>query len=542
MSTNPFRLHGKRPAPCIGRQDVLSKIADAFDAEDPANVSIFGPKYIGKSVLLSEVAARHARLESGAPNEDSPFDGVVYWDLRHAGITDQDSFYAEFAKALSSELKAFNSAGANLLEMNGTWDAIRLVADELEEKGQRILVVMDNFDALMHVQIPYSAWENIRNLYADIGSIYYLVGSRSSLSDLCSVDQEGYDLSDFPRIFDKNIALRCFTERDQEAMRQTFAEKGVSFGKGSDTELSRWTGGVPSLTALVYRRLWNSTGPSEVVEHTVVQEAVDKLRTEPDLNTTLNELWVDCSEGGKRALAALADPTTADRLQIGQGVSAIAADDLANRGYVQRKGNVVESSCSLIKEHARKYGKAATAIYQLLGTQEAFDEHMPRIPALRLAHVDKERMEQLKEGLFRKAENIIERAHEPDIMIGQVRMFTNAAVDACVEAMCPDDKIPMQWTSRWRTRGNPDQAMEGKVPKATSGRLHLLREATYSAYGLDVPISRASYIVLSYLHDVGNEGQHLTSDLIPVFAHSVSLAVISLCEQLVHELCPVSAP
>jgi len=542
MLSNPFQLHGKEPAKCIGRHDVLRDIEDAFDAEDPANVSIFGPKYIGKSVLLYEIAERHSRLASGALNPNSPFDGVVYWDIRHAGITNQDNFCKAFAKTLWPVLAGFNRDSAEVLKKNQTWAAIRLVAEDMADKDQKLLVVMDNFDALMRVNIPQGVWENIRNLHADKGSVYYLVGSREQLTELCSVNQEGYDLSDFPRIFPEDISVGPFTADDQDALRHSFGERSITFARGSDTEIDRLTGGVPPLTALLYRQLWDRTDSGGQIEHNDVQEAVNTLlQSEPHFNSTLKELWNDCSDKGKQALAALAHPKSRTKLRVNQGISYPAARQLINRGYVEEKGDQVVSSCRLMNEYAQQHGEAATAVNQLFGTREAYAEHMPGVISLRFAKVDETRLEQVKKGLYRKAEHIVEHTHEPAIMLGQVRLFCEDAVDACVKALCPEGKIPDQWTARWKSRGNPEKAMEGRVPSVTSSKLHLLHMATFSDYGLDVPLSRASYIALSYLKDAGNEGQHPSSELIPVFAHSISLAVISACDQLVRELTPEDA-
>ena len=531
MSDTPYRIHGATPPPCLGRRSVLDQIAEAFDAADPSNVSVYGPKYIGKSVLLREVATRYGRPE----NEGSPFDGVVYWDLRHAGVTDQDSFYHALAGTLADAVAPFDTEAASLLRGNQTWDATRLVASSMADEGQRVLVVMDNFDALMRANIPQGAWENLRHLHAEIGSVYYLVGSRSSLSDLCAVDQEGYDLSDFPRIFDANVELRAFDSGDGEPLRAPLADQGVTLAKGAVTEAERTTGGVPILTALLYGRLHRDAERNATVDHTGVQAAASALAGGADLPRTLKELWRDCTDDGRQALAALAQPDGLGSLRLGAGVTATVAADLVTRGYAARKGDGIVGACGWMTDHAREHGQAATAVHQLFGTAETYEEFMPTVLALRLGQTDWDAVETVAPGLRRKAEHIVEHADEPEIMAAQVRAFVNPVLDAVTNAICPTGQVPQEMTDKMELRDSRS-AYRGAAPTEGGRQIGLLRQVTDSRYGFDTRVSRATYVLLSYLHGVGNEGQHLKSELRPTLGHSVALAVASVCDRVADEL------
>src|SRR5881394_3468545 len=99
MVASPFQVLGTRVARRIGREREWNRLLSLVERN---HVSVLGPKYIGKSVLLLALTEHFE-----ANNE--VFRASVYWDLRH-GTPDNDvDYFAEFARRLVTPIRAINT-------------------------------------------------------------------------------------------------------------------------------------------------------------------------------------------------------------------------------------------------------------------------------------------------------------------------------------------------------------------------------------------------------------------------------------------------
>jgi len=71
-----FPILGTDIAPLIGREAVMRRIWNDLTKTSPSHLSVVGPRYSGKSVLLHGLAERMM-------GEDSPYNATILWDLGH---------------------------------------------------------------------------------------------------------------------------------------------------------------------------------------------------------------------------------------------------------------------------------------------------------------------------------------------------------------------------------------------------------------------------------------------------------------------------
>ncbi|HUP79725.1 MAG TPA: hypothetical protein VM260_14325, partial [Pirellula sp.] len=74
MTERLFAIMGTEAIPLVGRKKLIERIWGDLTKKTPSNLSVVGPKCIGKTVLLQAVAKR-------ARSEDSPYAFVLYWEL-----------------------------------------------------------------------------------------------------------------------------------------------------------------------------------------------------------------------------------------------------------------------------------------------------------------------------------------------------------------------------------------------------------------------------------------------------------------------------
>lgn len=98
--SNPYVLPGLAVADMMDRSQIFKAIcSDLGEKATPDHVSIVGPKYFGKTVLLNKIASYFR--EPG-----SPYQIVCYWDLRHGTPENNLDFQTKLARKLDEGLLA----------------------------------------------------------------------------------------------------------------------------------------------------------------------------------------------------------------------------------------------------------------------------------------------------------------------------------------------------------------------------------------------------------------------------------------------------
>jgi ATP-dependent Clp protease ATP-binding subunit ClpA len=71
MSNPRFPILGKEIPPMLGRTRIMQRLWRDLTKPTPSNLSLIGPRFMGKTVIMNALAQRIA-------NEASPFEFVLY--------------------------------------------------------------------------------------------------------------------------------------------------------------------------------------------------------------------------------------------------------------------------------------------------------------------------------------------------------------------------------------------------------------------------------------------------------------------------------
>ena len=99
MSNPPFPILGAVDAPLVGREAIMQRLWSDLTKDTPSNLSVVGPRYIGKSVCLKALRDR-------AGGNESPYKLVVYWELGHAPPQSDEAFISALCEQLRTAMGA----------------------------------------------------------------------------------------------------------------------------------------------------------------------------------------------------------------------------------------------------------------------------------------------------------------------------------------------------------------------------------------------------------------------------------------------------
>jgi hypothetical protein len=88
-----FPIMGAEIPTMLGRQKIMHRIWADLTKPTPSNLSIVGPRYAGKSVIMNALARR-------ARSDGSPYKFVSYWHLGHLTPTSNEEFVAHLCERL----------------------------------------------------------------------------------------------------------------------------------------------------------------------------------------------------------------------------------------------------------------------------------------------------------------------------------------------------------------------------------------------------------------------------------------------------------
>ena len=95
----------------LGRANTLERLWSDLTKVTPSNLSIIGPRYIGKTVIMKALAQK-------AEHEDLPYTFVLHWHLGHVAPATDDEFMAQLCNLLREKLA---TAGKRRPALRRTW-------------------------------------------------------------------------------------------------------------------------------------------------------------------------------------------------------------------------------------------------------------------------------------------------------------------------------------------------------------------------------------------------------------------------------------
>ena len=525
---NPYRVLGAHDPPMMGRRKLLWRLGEHLEKTDPDHVSVIGPAMYGKGVFLRELARRYA---GGRPG----YTAALYVNFRHRAPATDDELRALVADELREVLLAAGHEAAGFLDLHDipVRERLQALADELEAKGDRVLLVLDGFDrVLTHPGITRDLWENLR-IAATRPHVRFVTGSRRPLRDLCH-DEESRT-SDFWQIFyDSPIVVGAFEESDWGDLFEPFKENDITLEDDARASVKSWTGGVPVLTTAFLQSLWDSTDRDSVVDVPRIDRVGERFLGQR--RELLEAIWDDCSAQVRTDLADLATR----ELRASQ-VPERQVRELEVRGFARRDGKKIVSTCRLIERFATDEAPSVDSLQRLFGDDEHFRQNVRMFLEMRLARVPD--FDTALRGYVEQAIRHLDP--EPRHSIVWVRGIVDRALDLIWQKELKDGAtLPPAWLEEWQragVRSSPDDGA-GRIPEERGRQIRVLRLATgagvrgQSVRRLTRHVSRPTSLLVEHLQSVGNFGQHQKEgEADRPFAVATCLCAITLCASLARD-------
>ena len=190
MSDSQFPILGTEIPKLFGRKIIMDRLISDLTKKSPSHLSIVGPRYSGKSVIMKALFEEMSK-------EKSPYGAVILMDLGHQTPSDDLSFLKLLTKNLGASLKNNHADYADYLLSveDNYYDALREVIGELNKESINILMLWDGFDKpLAKGNITRNLWDQLREL-ASNSSFRLVTATRKKLHEL--IRSEDSATSDF---------------------------------------------------------------------------------------------------------------------------------------------------------------------------------------------------------------------------------------------------------------------------------------------------------------------------------------------------------
>lgn len=304
MSDPIFPTSGDGIPPMLARTTLMNEVWGALSKSTPSNLSVIGPRWIGKTVLLKAIADRAAQ------DSDSPYSIVLHWHLGHVCPTTDAEFISGLCKKLRQELQVHRSDFSDYLENleKESYSHLKEITDLLDEGGDPILMLWDGLDkALGQDNLSVHLWDQMRSIID--GKKHKIVTATRSPLDLL-IRNEQASTSEFWNIFDP-VYVKPFGEGDVDALLEIAR---LEFTAGGKTELYNWTGGHPRLLLELLNR--SEVGEYQSpIDHSSVVDAAKKMTI--TIRGWLRSIWNECPQAGQEAYRSLLQTGEASKQDMG---------------------------------------------------------------------------------------------------------------------------------------------------------------------------------------------------------------------------------
>lgn len=523
MAEQHFPILGTDIPPMLGRMKVMQRLWGDLTKLSPSHLSVVGPRYSGKSVLLK-------RLAQQMQIDDSPYGAVILWDLGHQTPISDDEFLRAMCQRIGKGIKEINADfGDHLLSIESSlYSELKEVIEALHDDGRKVLMLWDGFDRPLGAgKLTRNLWDNLREL-ASYPSLRLVTATRRTLHELIRSDDSA--TSDFWNIFDMNpVRIEPFDENDRDIILDKV--KDITFHPSAKSELDNWTGGYPPLYFAVLNQIIEMRLGLEADNETVNKAAQISLTK---INNVLNDLWDDCPETAKDLFRHLIDHGNILASQVG----VIEKAHLVEKGFARLSGNKIIKTCRLLEHHISMIGEDTGSLVRLFGPWDEYRKNIRGMLQLRLNqfnNID----ERLRRLIERSIEDIPEFPHE---CLSSMRGIADRVLDLIWDAEFGEDKtIPSDWIDYWertlpRRQSGSQQNLRkifpgNRVPNIRGHQCRLLQLITGAAERIDPKanyVSKSTYVLLNSIHQFGNFGQHL--DGVDIYEGTAIAAIMSCLE------------
>jgi len=518
-----FPILGPDIPTLCGREKIMNRLVADLTKESPSHLSIVGPRFSGKSVIMKALYERMAK-------DDSPYNVVIAMDLGHQTPEDDASFLKLLCKSVGDGIRECCEDYSQHLLMvkDNEYDDLREVISALESDGIKILFLWDGFDkVLAKGLITRNLWDQLREL-ASSRAIRLVTASRKTLHE--SIRSEESSTSDFWNIFDMNpVKVSVFDEQDKQDVLALMPE--LKFSSGALSEIENWSALYPPLFIAILNQLVALKDKPEVTNADINDVASNTI---DNVTSILSELWKDCPETAKdvyRDLCkhgekALSDIGIADR------------NSLSEKGFITVTGNKVKAACRFLESYVATLNDDVGSITRLFGKNSDYQDNIRSVLELRLNQVA-DMDERLKRKIQRSIEDIPDHAED---CIENIRGIIDRALDLIWLAELGEKKeIPIEWFGYWSSRQEkgPEHYWENKFPTRRGHEIRLLHllTGTQNSVAKAKHVTKNTYALASALQGFGDFGQHLEGAKVPMgVAVSSVMMSIELASLVASEL------
>jgi len=523
MKPNPYQVLGTNRVVMRGREEPINKLCRHLTKATPDHVSVIGPKFIGKTVILEHIAKRFS--------DDNPhYITALCWDLRHSTPESDADFKQRFAGEVKNALHPVRPDLAAELDLtrDDIGEMLEAIFSIIEDDGQRVLAVFDGFDRVLDAgAITRNLWDYLRDL-AHKTSLRLVIGSQRRLQELCKT--EGSRTSDFWEIFyDTPLEISPLAEDDIEGFLEPFLDLDITFDTSARKEIMNWAGGVPLLTAAIMARIFEHVKSGS----TVLKQDVDHVAQEVlvQCQSQLDELWLDCKADMQADLATL----TEREIPLSE-IPELRSTMLKKRGYVKVSRNRLKSSCRIMEHFARQKSSGVANLQRLFGTYHRFEQNIRSLLEMRLSQT-----RNIDRDLHKYVENAIRDLYpKPGDSTVWMRTIADRALEIVWEAELPLDRtLPQTWKEEWKHAGERwSEDSQGRLPQRKGSQCQILRlmTGTMNAKPVAKYLTKTTYLLLDHLQSIGDFGQHKEGDIGLHFAASACMTAVALCESIVEDM------
>lgn len=436
MSERKFPILGTTVPPMLGRKVLMDSMLAALTKPTPDHLQVVGPRFAGKTVLVSELARR-------LRDAGEPYIAVTVWDLGHQTPSTDDLFMQCLAKELAAALAETHRDYAEHLRSarDNPFGDISEVLELLKGDNQRILLIMDGFDKpLSNSHLTRNLWDQLREL-ALKPSLRLITASRRTLRDL--LRNPDAQTSDFWNIFSPTpVRVGCFNESDLEVLLAAMPE--IELSAGAKTELWNATNGFPVMMLEVLNTL-SETGGSGSINPQAMNEAC--VAAYPAMRDWLDALWADCSPACQDLLLRVREQDEVARA----GVPTADAETLIERGFIHQSASKLHRANRMLGRLLDEQPNDGSAVSRLFSEAETYKKSLRGVFERRIAQIagiD----QQLKRALERGVDDFPDH---PEVFLGSVHVILERALLLIWQAECWDTKldkprIPEEWFLIWR--------------------------------------------------------------------------------------------
>lgn len=516
----------------LARRGIMQRLWDDLTKTTPSNLTVIGPRFAGKTVIMNALASR---VVAG----NSPYEFVLQWHLGHIAPVSDEDFLTQLCDQLRDVLRRKDDGYAGHREYLAEYQfsTLKEVTDALDSDGKPILMLWDGFDKpLGQGRLSAHLWDQMRTIF--YGKKHKIViAARSPLSEL--IRSQDAISSPFWNIFDMYpVRVGVFDDTDVDEILNSLSE--MSFPKGARTELINWSAGYPPFFLEVLNQTVDLLPPG-TVDNEVVNTAA--LRAIEHLSDIISSLWEDCPEGTKDIYRLLTERGELLFSDVGKDERAC----LIEKGFAKQAGNKLILSCRMLQEHIRGASPDAGTMARLFGNWKSYESNIRGLLERRLAHIPK-----FDERLYRLVSRALEDIPEfPDDCLNNMTSIEERALDVIWQREFGNSRtIPTEIIVYWTTSPRNEnylikEMMAGNswvVPSDRTRQIRLLQILTGSQQNFESKAkatSKDTYVLINAVHSYRNRNQHSAGQEMHV---GVAVAAIMTCLELLACLdreCPV---